>query len=97
LSTGPNKAPSLISSCSAICDPNSIGTPPILISETVYFLFAVPASKKYTVSEIKIGGVPIEFGSQIAEQLEMRLGALFGPVDKDPQGRATSAPTPVPC
>jgi hypothetical protein len=59
--------------------------------------FVVPASKKYTVSDITIGGVPIEFGSQIAEQLEMRLGALYGPVDKDPEGHTTSAPTPVPC
>src|SRR5262249_2790317 len=59
--------------------------------------FAVPASKRYTVSDIEIGGAQIEFGSQIAEQLEMRLGALFGPMDKDPEGRATSAPKPVPC
>jgi V8-like Glu-specific endopeptidase len=59
--------------------------------------FAVPASKRYTVSDIEIGGAPIEFGSQIADQLEMRLGALSGPVDKDPEGRATSAPKPVPC
>jgi V8-like Glu-specific endopeptidase len=59
--------------------------------------YAVPASKKYTVSDITIGGAPIEFGSQIAEQLEMRLGAMFGPRDKDPEGRTTTAPTPVPC
>jgi hypothetical protein len=59
--------------------------------------FAVPASKKYTVSDITIGGVPIKFGSQIAEQVEMRLGAQFGPKDKDPEGRTTVAPKPVPC
>jgi hypothetical protein len=59
--------------------------------------FAVPASKKYTVSDIEIAGVPIEFGSQIAEQLEMRLGVLKGPADQDPEGRPTKAPTPVPC
>jgi hypothetical protein len=59
--------------------------------------YAVPASKGYTVSDIKIGGAPIEFGSQIAEQLEMRLGALAGPKDKDPEGRATTAPPLVPC
>ena len=59
--------------------------------------YAVPAGKKYTVSDITIGGVAIEFGSQIAEQLEMRLGAMFGPKDKDPEGRTTTAPTPVPC
>jgi hypothetical protein len=59
--------------------------------------FAVPAGKGYTVSDIKIGGVPINYGSQIAEQVEMRLGAQFGPKDKDPEGRTTIAPKPVPC
>lgn len=59
--------------------------------------YAVPAGKGYTVSDIKIGGAPIEFGSQIAEQLEMRLGALAGPKDKDPEGRATTPPPPAPC
>jgi len=59
--------------------------------------FSVPASKKYTVSDIKIAGVPIEFGAQIAEHLEMRLGARFGPKDKDLKGKTISAPTPVAC
>jgi hypothetical protein len=58
---------------------------------------AVPAGKGYTVSEIKIGGVQINYGSQIAEQLGMRLGARQGPANKDPEGRTTIAPPPVPC
>ena len=59
--------------------------------------YAVPADKGYTVSDIKIAGVPIEFGSQVAEHVEMRLGARFGPKDKDPEGAKTTAPTPVVC
>jgi subtilisin family serine protease len=59
--------------------------------------FAVPASKKYTVSDIEIGGVPIEFGSQIAEHVKMRLGASVGPKDKDLKGGKLAAPTPVIC
>jgi subtilisin family serine protease len=59
--------------------------------------FSVPASRKYTVSDIKIGGVPIEFGSQIAEHVEMRLGVRFGPKDQDLGGGASTAPKPVVC
>jgi len=36
-------------------------------------VFQVPASKGYTVSDIKIGGVPIQFGGQIAEHILMKL------------------------
>lgn len=35
--------------------------------------FEVPASKNYTVSDIKIAGVPIQFGGQIAEHIQMKL------------------------
>lgn len=59
--------------------------------------FAVPAGKKYTVSDITIGGVPIDFGSHVAEHLHMRLGARFGPVGKNPEGKATTAPPPAKC
>jgi hypothetical protein len=38
--------------------------------------FAVPAGKKYTVSEIEIGGIPIRFGAEVAAHIEMRLGVL---------------------
>ncbi len=59
--------------------------------------FAVPAIKRYTVSDISIAGEPIKFGSQIAEHVGMRLGAVFGPKDVDLDGRKLSAPTPVVC
>jgi hypothetical protein len=59
--------------------------------------FAVPAGKKYTVSDIEIGGVPIEFGGQIAEHVKMRLGASFGPKDTDLKGVKLAAPRPVVC
>jgi hypothetical protein len=59
--------------------------------------YAVPASKKYTVSNIKIGGVPITFGGQIAENLHMRLGVRVGPKDTDFTGGKLAAIMPVPC
>jgi hypothetical protein len=59
--------------------------------------FAVPASKRYTVSDISIAGEKIEFGTQIAEHVGMRLGAVFGPKDVDLDGRKLSPPTPVVC
>lgn len=59
--------------------------------------YKVPTSKGYTVSDIKIGGVPIAFGGHIAEHLEMRLGALFGAKDTDLNGKPLAPPTPVGC
>jgi uncharacterized protein YciU (UPF0263 family) len=59
--------------------------------------FKVPVSKGYAVSDIKIGGVPIASGGQIAEHLEMRLGALFGPKDTGLDGKKISLPVPVGC
>ncbi|OQW33439.1 MAG: hypothetical protein A4E19_03300 [Nitrospira sp. SG-bin1] len=59
--------------------------------------FAVPAGKGYSVSDIKIGGVPIEFGSQIAGHVKMRLGARFGPKDTGLKGGKVVSPTPVVC
>jgi hypothetical protein len=49
-------------------------------STIVRAIYAVPASKGYTVSDIKIGSEPILFGGQIAEDMKMRLGALAGPI-----------------
>jgi subtilisin family serine protease len=59
--------------------------------------YSVPAALKYTVSDIQIGGEAIHFGSQIAEHLEMRLGALAGPKNQNIAGKKLAAPTPVPC
>jgi hypothetical protein len=36
-------------------------------------IFEVPATEGYTVSDIKIAGVPIEFGGQIADFLDVKL------------------------
>ena len=36
-------------------------------------VFQVPASNGYSVSDIKIGGIPIQFGGQIAEHILMKL------------------------
>jgi hypothetical protein len=36
-------------------------------------VFQISASKGYTVSDIKIGGIPIQFGGQIAEHILMKL------------------------
>jgi hypothetical protein len=40
---------------------------------TVRAVFEVPAAEGYTVSEIKIGGVNIEFGGQIADFIDVKL------------------------
>jgi hypothetical protein len=59
--------------------------------------YSVPASKGYTVSDIKIGGIPIAFGGHIAQHLEMRLGALVGPKDTNLDGKPLAPVTPVRC
>jgi hypothetical protein len=50
--------------------------------------FAVPGSKPYTVSDITIGGSPIQFGGQISANITMRLGVLQSPVSTGPAPRA---------
>ena len=59
--------------------------------------YSVPAALRYIVSDIQIGGVSINFGSQIAEHIEMRLGARVGPKNQDLAGKKLAAPSPVPC
>jgi hypothetical protein len=67
--------------------------------------FSVPSSKSYAVSDITIGGTPIQFGGQIAANIQMRLGVLVGPVGSVPAPRAigclgvkptSTAPAPLP-
>lgn len=41
--------------------------------------FEVPPDRDYTVSDISIGGRPIEFGSQLAERLHVRVTAMAKP------------------
>jgi hypothetical protein len=59
--------------------------------------YTVPAGNRYTVSDIKIGGVPIRFGGQIAEHVQVRLGALVGPKNTDLTGGKLDPIVPVPC
>jgi hypothetical protein len=53
--------------------------------------FAGDPASGFTVSDIKIGGIPIQFGGQIADGVGMRLGALVGPASSLP------APRPIGC
>jgi hypothetical protein len=43
---------------------------------TVRAVFEVPAGKGYAVGDIKIGGVPIQFGGQIAESISVKLTGI---------------------
>jgi hypothetical protein len=43
---------------------------------TVRAVYEVPAANCYTVSDIKIGGLPIEFGGQIAEHISVKLTGI---------------------
>jgi len=54
---------------------------------TVRAVFEVPAAKGYTVGDVEINGARIEFGSQIAEHLFIRLtgvGCRFDPARVQP-------------
>lgn len=48
------------------------GTPGMVVHAT----FEVPAAEGYLVSDIKIGGIPIQFGGQIAENINMKLTGI---------------------
>lgn len=52
------------------------GTEPMIVRA----VFEVPPAYGYTVGEIKIGGIPIQYGGQIAEHLVMKMtGIAFAP------------------
>ncbi|MCT7952248.1 hypothetical protein NG798_20845 [Ancylothrix sp. C2] len=57
-------------------------------SYIVRAVYSVPESKGYTVSDIKIGGQPIEFGSQIAACIDVRVGVLVSEPQQIPLPRA---------
>lgn len=46
--------------------------------------FEVPTDRGYSVSDITIGGRPIEFGAQLADRLQVRLSAVAKPGVVDP-------------
>lgn len=62
------------------------GTAP---DKILHATFAVPASKGYTVSDVTIGGRPIEYASQIAQTFQMGLSATVQP--------ATQTESALPC
>jgi len=72
-------------------------------SYIVRAVYSVPESKGYTVSDIKIGGEPIEFGAQIAARINVRVGVLVSEPQQIPLPRAIGCngtrpfplPTPV--
>ncbi|TKB71216.1 MAG: hypothetical protein E8D46_17770 [Nitrospira sp.] len=53
--------------------------------------YAVPGDKGYTVSDIKIGGEPIEFGAQIASRINVRVAVMVS----DPA--QLTSPRPIGC
>ncbi len=59
-------------------------------------VFQVPASKGYTVSDIKIGGVPIRFGGQIAEHILMKLTGVACRIGASHNSPKNCIPTPPP-
>jgi len=69
-------------------------------SYIVRAVYSVPESKGYTVSDIKIGGEPIEFGAQIAARINVRVGVLVSDPQPIPLPRAIGCtgtpPFPLP-
>ncbi|MEG4278494.1 hypothetical protein QUA62_13595 [Microcoleus sp. MON1_C1] len=69
-------------------------------SYIVRAVYAVPETKDYTVSDIKIGGEQIEFGAQIAARINVRVGVLVSDPQQIPLPRAIGCtgtpPFPLP-
>jgi len=59
------------------------GTP----DHTLRASYSVPAERGYTVSDIKVAGLPIVFGAQLADQVCVRLAAFAKPGDHEPVRR----------
>jgi hypothetical protein len=47
-------------------------------------VFEVPAGRGYTVSDIRSGGQPIRFGSQLAQRVQVRMTAVAQPANHQP-------------
>jgi len=62
--------------------------------------YAVPAGKGYTVSDIRIGGEPIDFGGQIAARINVRVAVMVSDPAELPSPRSIGCtdtpPTPLP-
>lgn len=64
------------------------GTP----QHTLRARFEVPADKKYTVGDIRIGNQPIEFGGQVAKRVQVRVSAIVKPGNHKPKARRCGEP-----
>jgi hypothetical protein len=51
--------------------------------------FAVPEDRDYVVGDIKVDGLPITFGAQVADKVRVRIAAVVKPGDHQPD--------PLPC
>ena len=76
-----------------VSDPNQ--------SYMVRATYSVPAAKGFTVSEIKIGGEPVDFGGQIAARINVRVAVMVSDPAALPPARAigctgTSPTQPLP-
>jgi hypothetical protein len=47
--------------------------------------FAVPEDRDYVVGDIKVDGLPITFGAQVADKVRVRIGAVVKPGDHQPR------------
>ena len=47
--------------------------------------FAVPEDRGYVVGDIKVNGVSITFGAQVADEVRVRIGAVVKPGDHQPR------------
>lgn len=54
--------------------------------------FAVPENLGYAVGDITIGGVPIEFGAQVADKVRVRIDGLAAVTDKEPTSQPCEPP-----
>jgi hypothetical protein len=46
--------------------------------------FAVPEDRDYVVGDIKVNGLPVTFGAQVADKVRVRIGAVVKPADHQP-------------
>jgi hypothetical protein len=46
--------------------------------------FAVPEDRGYVVGDVKVNGLPITFGAQVADNVRIRIGAVVKPGDHQP-------------
>jgi hypothetical protein len=49
--------------------------------------FAVPEERDYVVGDIKVNGLPITFGAQVADEVRIRIGPVVKPGDHQPVRR----------